>query len=308
MTLYIMVYGKGKKDMKKSANKTIIKIIVAVIVATACYFGVRKIVMNYTAQNGTSVGGSPKAESTSTTETTVNVSESKRQENLDKLETLGAEEFIKQYAQENGIAAEEYPDFIIEMLDKNPAAIDFALNYPTEKGKKHTVDMSEYENTDGVPLFIQWDKRWGYIKYGNSVAGISACGPVSLSMVAYYLTKDENMSPNKIIKFAKDNGYCVPGNGTSWTLISEGAKKLGLKVKELSLNENLVKKSLQEGKPVICIMGPGDFTTVGHYIVLTGYEDGYVTVNDSNSVERSNKKWKFADIQDQIRNLWSISK
>lgn len=289
--------------MQSSTKKSIIKIIVAVLVFTACFFGVKKIVMDHVEQNETSVGGNPQTETT-----TEDPIEKEKRENAELLSELGAEEFIKQYAEKKGIAEEEYPDFIIEMLDKNPAAMDFALNYPTEKSKKHTIDMSKYKNESGVPLFIQWDKSWGYIKYGSSIAGISGCGPVSLSMVAYYLTKDENMTPDKIIKFAKDNGYCVPGNGTSWTLISEGGKKLGLKVKELSLNENLVRKNLQDGNPIICVMGPGDFTTIGHYIVLTGYDDGYVTVNDSNSVERSNKKWKFSKIQDQIRNLWAISK
>ena len=37
--------------------------------------------------------------------------------------------------------------------------------------------------------------------------------------------------------FASDNGYYVPGSGSSWTLISEGGVKLGFDVKELPLDE-----------------------------------------------------------------------
>ena len=54
-------------------------------------------------------------------------------------------------------------------------------------------------------------------------------------------------------------------------------------------------------------MGPGFFTTAGHFIVLTGYEDGYVTVNDPNSKANSEKKWEFAQIRDQLKNLWAFS-
>lgn len=287
--------------MNNKFVQALARVLVAALILTVCFFAVKKLVTNYVDENGTSVGGSP-------TETSRNTAEEVTESAEEKIKKLGAEEYVRQYARKNNIDFSEYPDYIIELLDKNPAAVDFVLEYPTESKVKHKIDMSEYKNQKSVPLFIQWDKRWGYIKYGSSVAGISACGPVSLSMVAYYLTKDENMSPDKIIKFAKDNGYCVPGNGTLWSLISEGGKKLGLKVKELSPAENTVRQNLEKGNPIICIMGPGDFTTIGHYIVLTGYEDGYVTVNDSNSYVRSAKKWKFSEIKDQIKNLWALSK
>lgn len=286
--------------MKNTTRRTLIKAVIVILILTVSFFGVKKIVTNHVERNDALVGGNNPQQKHET--------KSDEKDEQQKLEELGAEEYLRQYAEENDIPFDEYPDFIIEMLDKTPAAIEFAVNYPVNKDKTYKIDMSEYENESGMPLFIQWDKRWGYIEYGSSVAGVTACGPVSLSMVAYYLTGDKNMSPDKIIQFAKDNGYCVPGSGTSWTLISEGAGKLGLTATELPLNENHVKSHLQNGEPIICVMGPGDFTTLGHYIVLTSYEDGYVTVNDSNSVERTNKKWKFSEIQDQIRNLWAISK
>lgn len=218
-----------------------------------------------------------------------------------------AERTVAAFADYSGIAYNSYPRSMIELLEKNPETRTFVLEYPFEHNKEHTVDMAEYAGSESVPLFLQWDKRWGYIRYGADVAGITACGPVCLSMVAYYLTGDENMSPDKMIQFSIDNGHCVPGNGSAWTLISKGAKDLGLNVKELPLVEGLVRKELEAGNPVICVMGPGVFTTTGHFIVLTGYEDGKFRVNDPNSVERSNKLWSFYEFGDQIRNLWAIS-
>lgn len=219
-----------------------------------------------------------------------------------------AQRMVSAFCDFSGTDYSAYPSTMIELLDKNPETRQFVLEYPTEHDKTHRIDMSEYANSETVPLFLQWDRRWGYIPYGNDVAGITACGPLCLSMVAYYLTGDPNMSPDKMIEFSIEDGHCIRGNGTSWTLISKGAKKLGLNVKELPLVEAYIRRELVAGNPVICVMGPGVFTTTGHYIVLTGYENGMYRVNDPNSVEKSNRLWHFGEFQDQIRNLWAISK
>lgn len=39
-------------------------------------------------------------------------------------------------------------------------ALGYQENYDTTSG---TLEASEL---DGIPLFIQWDKRWGYDAYG----------------------------------------------------------------------------------------------------------------------------------------------
>ena len=218
-----------------------------------------------------------------------------------------AQRRLHAYADFMGYSYTVYPDSLRALLEKNREAISFVLQYPENHNKTYAIDLSEYKNSKSVPLFLQWDQRWGYKIYGNDVAGITACGPLCLSMVAFYLTGNENMSPDKIMQFAMDNGYCVPGNGSRWTLISQGAQKLGLNVQELPLVERRVRNEVLAGNPVICIMGPGIFTTSGHFIVITGYENGMYRINDPNSVIRSNQLWSFNQIQDQIRNLWALS-
>lgn len=69
-----------------------------------------------------------------------------------------------------------------------------------------------------------------------------------------------------------------------------------------------ITNALEEGNPVILAMGPGDFTTTGHYIVLTGVKDGKFQVNDPNSRLRSQKLWSYEELEDQIRNIWAISR
>ena len=213
---------------------------------------------------------------------------------------------IMAFSNAQDIDYSEYPQSLIELLYRNRETRDFVLNYPLLKDKKVKVDLSDYKNLEAVPLFMQWDKRWGYINYGNDVAGITACGPVCLSMCAYYLTGDESYSPDKMIKFALDEGYCVDGNGTSWELFSKGAVDLGFDVTEIGLDKDRVINNLEVGNPIVAIMGEGDFTTSGHFIVFSGTENGLIKVNDPNSYQRSELLWEFNDIKDQIRNLWVI--
>ncbi len=217
-----------------------------------------------------------------------------------------AELTVKAYADANGLCYSDYPHELIELLERNPETEAFVLEYPIRKDVQQEIDLSEFEGCQSVPLFLQWDQQWGYIQYGSGVVGLTGCGPVCLSMAAYHITGDPEMSPDRIIQFALENGYCVPGDGTSWTLISEGGRKLGLDVTEIPLVESRIYANLEVGNPIICVMGPGDFTTSGHYIVMVGLEDGMIRVNDPNSIANSQKLWDYDDISSQIRNLWVI--
>lgn len=168
-----------------------------------------------------------------------------------------ARDTIAAFAKSNGLRVSDYPESMVALLERNPETRDFVLNYPMEYGKRHKIDLSEYENSKTIPLFMQWDKRWGYIDYGSDVAALTGCGPVCLAMVGYYLTGDgETFRPDNVIAFALENGYCVPGSGTSWTLISQGGEDLGLDVTELPLDKGRILRNLEVDNPIICVMGP----------------------------------------------------
>ena len=212
---------------------------------------------------------------------------------------------IKKYAEENGTFYGLYPRSLIDLLERNPETEEFVLEYPFRE--EQTQEPFAYDLTEGVPLMMQWDKRWGYEKYGSDMAAITACGPMCLSMAGYYVTDgDDRFHPEKIMEFAEENGYYSKGNGSSWTLISEGGVKLGLDVTEIPLVKKRVMDNLEVDNPIICSMRAGDFTTTGHYIVLVGAEDGMIRVNDPNSHINSGKLWSYEQIEGQIRNLWVI--
>lgn len=201
-----------------------------------------------------------------------------------------------------------YPEDLRVLFAKNKEARKFVLSYFFEKDKEHIIDLSEYANSETVPHFLQWDVRWGFMDYGGECVAVAGCGPVCLSMVGYYLTKDqETFAPDKVVEFALDGGYCIEDVGTAWALMSDGAEELGLTVETLSLDEQNIIDSVENGRPVILIMGPGVFTSIGHFIVVHGYENGKFLINDPNSNIRTEKSWSYSEFSDQILNLWSYS-
>lgn len=218
-----------------------------------------------------------------------------------------ADAIISEFSSSNGLRLKDYPEELRALLEKNPETKDFVLNYPLKKDFRQSLTEEELGEITEIPYFLQWDGRWGYCDYAGSIMGIAGCGPVCLSMVSIYLTKDITFDPLYIAEFAAREGYATRNNGTKWLLMSEGAEKLGLKSEELPLDKNVMINALTSGKPIICIMGAGDFTSTGHYIVLTDYtEDGF-SVLDPNSEVKSGQKWTYERIKSQIRNIWAFS-
>lgn len=200
----------------------------------------------------------------------------------------------------------QYPKQLQELALKNEEALEFVYDYPTEYVKEHKIDLTEEASMDSVPLFVQWDKRWGYEKYSGNFFAASGCGPTTLSMVVVYLTHNRDASPLAVAKYSKEAGYSVDGSGSSWTLISEGCRHYGVKAKTVALDESRMKAELDAGHPIVVNVGPGDFTDTGHFMVITGYDDEGFSINDPNSIEKSGKRWLFKNISSQIRAVWSM--
>lgn len=222
-----------------------------------------------------------------------------------------AEDIVADFASQNGLTLADYPQKLIELLDRNPETKSFVLNYPMAYGKEQTIDISGHKDDEGVPLFIQWDRQWGYKDYVGNIAGLSGCGPTCLSMVVYHFTRDPQMHPAYMMDFAEsDPRYANDSAATQWALFSEGAKEFGLSVKELTSeqigSEEKLAQVLSSGRVIVANVGPGVFTEIGHYLLLVGYEDGKFQINDPNSRINSQKLWEFEEFADQIKMMWSF--
>lgn len=219
-----------------------------------------------------------------------------------------AEEYIADYANKKGYDFNDYPEKLIELTVKDKTAIPFVLDYPAEINKPHKATIDKSEINDGVPLFLQWDTRWGYHKFKNGVVALDGCGATCLSMAAMYLTGDTSLTPDSIADYAADNGYFVNGSGTSWDLFTSGVKHYGLKSKTVAKNEKALRNALDEGNPVIVSVSEGDFTKKGHYIVIVGYDEKGFKVNDPFSRVNSQKRWSYERLNPQIKAMWKIYK
>ena len=182
----------------------------------------------------------------------------------------------------------------------------FVRDYPKKKDLTPTIDLSGLAGSETVPLLLQWDERWGYREYNESIIGLAGCGPTCLSMVTIYLTGDTTKDPLWMCQFAEAHQFNVPGSGSKWALISEGGRMLGLDVTQIPLDKDRIYRNLDVGNPIIVVVGPGDFTTDGHFLVLTGRDGDKITLNDPNSPTNSQKSWDYDTLAGQIQSLWVL--
>lgn len=194
------------------------------------------------------------------------------------------------------------PQYINEFVANNPQAMELKVNYQSNENNESiplTVD-------EGIPLFIQWDKRWAYTRYGDEIIGTAGCGPTSLAMVAVGLTGNTDYNPRYVAKYAIKNGY-LDGSMTTWSFMEKGCQAFGLKATAVPLDKNVMINHLEQGKPIICSVRPGDFTTTGHFIVITKTVNGKFIINDPNNKENSKRKWTYEKLSPQIKAMWSYS-
>ncbi len=158
-----------------------------------------------------------------------------------------------------------------------------------------------------VPHLYQTDEAWASYSYAGGTIGDSGCGPTSLAMVYVALTGKTNHTPQTLCAFSEQNGYVEEGL-TAWRLMTDGARQLGIRGEVIPADATVMAREVRAGHPLILSMGPGDFTTTGHFIVVTEVTDsGNFIVNDPNSETLSAQSWNPERLLAQCRNLWAFS-
>jgi hypothetical protein len=157
------------------------------------------------------------------------------------------------------------------------------------------------------PYLYQIDPQWKDVPYLDGTIEDTGCGPTALTVAYVGLTGNTDYDPVKMAQFTIDNGYVTDGM-TAWTLMEDGAEKLGLASEQFPVSaENLIAR-LEAGDVVIVSVKPGDFTDKGHFMVVTGMApNGSVYIRDSNSVENSSHTWSAERIAKQAKGMWALS-
>ncbi|MBB5183399.1 C39 family peptidase [Catenisphaera adipataccumulans] len=203
----------------------------------------------------------------------------------------------------------DYPTDIIKYASKDTDRFEYLYQYPKRKGKSYTKPLKKSEvNSDHVVSLIQWDTRWGYQTYGEAAMARTGCAPTSLSMVLSYLKQDRSLTPAELDRFSEANNEYVDGAGTSWDLFPKAAEYYGVNCTSVSLDADSIRSELEAGHPIIMSVKAGIFTSVGHFIVLSGInKDGTVKICDPNSKKNTKKSWKMDTLLSQGVMAYSFS-
>lgn len=159
-----------------------------------------------------------------------------------------------------------------------------------------------------MPYLYQIDAQWSHETYSNGRLRHQGCGPTALTMVYIELTGNTDMDPAAMAEFSTKNGFSTDQDGTSWSIMTDGAAMLGLEGTQISPNEAKVRAALEAGQPVIFLMSPGHFTSSGHFIAVEKLDDdGKAVVHDSNSWVRSNKTWDLSTVCSEATTAWTFT-
>lgn len=213
----------------------------------------------------------------------------------------------------------DYPEWLLEHMIAQPETIDWVIGYPeymkqSEDEINQTalspVNLEQYEVHGQIPIFYQWESKWGYAQYGEEQIAIDGCGPTSLAMVAVGLTGNTSYTPKKVADISMEIGAYLSDTGTTWDLMEKGPAQMGFQSWQIKRwSASAILQELENGHPVICSMKEGIFTTQGHFIVLAGVaEDGKVLVNDPNSQIHTQTEWDAQELLDQTKGMWAFSK
>lgn len=152
--------------------------------------------------------------------------------------------------------------------------------------------------------FKQGAKPWGPKMYSNhndhkQTMANSGCGPTAVSDIVYTL-RDNTIDPYVIAQQSVAWGDRSYNNGTDWTLFKPHVANYYnfpkcIQTKTLAT----MKACLDAGGYVVCSMGPGYWTTGGHFICAWKYDNTYIYANDPASNTR--KKQKTADFHKQCK-------
>lgn len=219
------------------------------------------------------------------------------------LETQAADDSTMQSICDSAAAI---PDIVLQNLAVNPEMKDFVLSYPAMINIVFDGEFTVELDGIDVPLYLQYDERWGYADYSTDIVGLRGAGPTALSMAYTYLKQDGSKNPIKIADYATEEGYLDENGKTHWTLMTDGANGLGLKSTETAVNKDDMIAALESGKVLICKVSSGDFTTDESFIVIRDYKKGFFYINDPTSAARSQVGWDFKRLRSQISKMCAL--
>lgn len=162
--------------------------------------------------------------------------------------------------------------------------------------------------------YTQEDTRWSEARYGEDPIISHGCGPTLLAILAASYI-DPSQDPATMAEWAYQNGYYSRRDGSYHSIISKGLASLGFEVKSFSgRSPESVYGALDSGYFLIALMGEGNFTANGHFILLTDIDDeGHIRIADPKSFVHTQQSWDASLLLSQLKHesssggpLWAV--
>ncbi len=212
-------------------------------------------------------------------------------------------------AQALGEMDEHLASKLLKLAANDPAArafvAGFRTSYPGTRAGSLTED--DLAGAGEIPLFMQWDTRWGYMEYIGGPMGTKGCCPTCLSMLYAGFSGRCDMSPYIVSRLATESGLCDSEGGTYGEFVGHFAQLVGLDYAEV-LDFDTACAYLNDGWALVCNLGEGEFTDVGHYVLVTGWVDdeGSVRVNDPYNSTVDAQVWPLATIYFECNSAYAV--
>lgn len=175
--------------------------------------------------------------------------------------------------------------------------------------KKATAAYEKAGSVGPIVYYNQGDYNHRFSGPGGTNTIKSAgCGPTSLAICISTLT-GRRVTPIQVADWGAKQGLYIQGEGWSHSCPGIMANHWGLKCKKIARSKKNLKTVLRKGQLVVAVMGPGHFTSGGHYIVLYGLNSkGQILVSDCGSRSR-NGAWNFDIVFNETKDgYWQIYK
>lgn len=190
-------------------------------------------------------------------------------------------------------------DTYTKQMSSYKSKIESALS--TIKGQK--LEATPLKNNNEFVNYYQYNYSE---PYSEGTIATSGCGPTSMAMILTYLLGEE-VSPVEMAELG--NGDYTCSAGTYWSFFGDMSDKYGVKCEQMEVSSDNIVNNLEAGKPIIMSVGPGHFTSGGHFIVLRGIdENNNIIVADPASEDRSNETWDIDVFLDEGTQIWAFDK
>lgn len=170
--------------------------------------------------------------------------------------------------------------------------------------------------------YLQTDSKWSSISYATAyetaTIGGSGCGPTAMAM-AIATWVDSSVTPVETCAWSVANGYKATGNGTYHSYFVPQAAAYGLECEKVNTDSllyydrttsqpyhDIAKEAVEEGHLVVCLMGPGNWTNGGHYILWYDVDGDDVLINDPASTSSTRERNTHELLMQEVRYYWII--